>query len=809
MVKVYSRVFARVHLGVLALALGAVACSSGDQTQTNSGDTNPTSGSRTLLVSFPRTTTDAAIEQVLARHQGVLVTRGEFTGAALVRFPDDASAVRAAAQLRHEVLVTGVQQNGTCTGAGVGPSPLLDPALVRRQWNIPAMQLPALWWPFVHTAPSVTVAVLDTGIAYENFERYRLAPVLSGVRFAPGYDFVNDDGHANDDHQHGTHVASVLAAASQFRSVALGVRLMPVKVLDSANRGSELTLAEGIFYATLNGAKVINMSLAFPPGYIPGPVLNEAVDFAASRGVVLVAAAGNHAEDVVTYPAAFREVIAVGASKLHSGKHLSHHLWWNAEKHLDLADYSNHGARLDVIAPGGMVDEDLDGDGQPEAILGQSFELNQPDRFAYFSAAGTSQAAAEVSGLAAVLLDDNPQLDPYTLRAILGEGADLPGGSNLGPLDPTLGRGYVKFSHSVLNNLWQRVTHHKRSIFFANVAVTLHNGATGLRARATVEVVDQERRPAQRVRVSGSFVGGGIAPVAADTNNSGIVIFEVALPATTHITAFQVDAVSTRHGSRYGETVDRPRGFVRIGGGSLDLLSQFGRALLASGAGVGPSPLIVSYSPAGINDPTYRPTLNLLNWSWSLATVPIAVAADEVWYTQLFPDSTLRRAISHTFGVGPSPLRFTSASFPIALSTTLDDRMTFFLATYVSGDDANPLHDIQQLLGVGPSPLIPDIFNGGSSDRNESIVRVTSAFWASAMGVGPSPLFDPNLFKGLTVAEFQQIGAVTRSYAPFGLSEIARPVMELPEVLMAAGVTLTPPAATITGLGNGIFRVTP
>ena len=817
MAKVCSRGVARVGLGLIALlALAGGACSESETTRVPRDVA--TSGPRTLLVGFSKSTSTAKLQAAVGRHGGYLVQRSNALDVALVSFPDETSARAAATALTADRLITSVQENAACGGAGVGPSPLLDPALLRRQWNLPAMGLPPLGWAFLNTAPSVTVAVLDTGVAYEDYDVYRRAPVLAGVTFVPGYDFVNRDDHPNDDHQHGTHVASVIAAARAFRPVAPRVRLMAVKVLDDQNRGSELTLAEGIVYATQHGAKVINMSLAFPPGYIPGRVLNQAVDYAAAHGVVMVAAAGNHGGDVVTYPAAFREVIAVGASKLRSARDLEKRWWSNADRHLEPADYSNLGARIDVLAPGGMVDEDLDGDGQPEAILGQTFEPGHFDRFRYWSAAGTSQAAAEVSGLAALMLDDNPRLKPYDLRALLGETAELRGS---GPLDDQLGRGFVEASHALLGNLWERFSRRQRPIFFANVAVTLHDGPGGLKARATVEVLDAKQRPAAKVRVSGSFAGGGISAVEGETNNDGIVRFTVALPATTHITAFQVDAIATKRGSRYGETVDRPRGIIRIGAGSLDLLSQFGRHLMAQGQGVGPSPLLVSYAPSAVgNDPTYRQTLNLLNWSWSLATVPMTVAADEAWYASVFPDTFARRAITSQLGVGPSPLRFTSTSFPVALSTTLNDRLAFLLATYVSGNDADPLADLHAVLGVGASPLIPDLYNspdwfpggpggGNNDDKRDDFIRATDLMWANAMGVGPSPLFDPRLFPVLRPIEFVGLQTLVSSYVPFGLSDEARPVLELPEVLSAAGVTLVTSPASAVGLGSGFSLLPP
>ena len=201
MAKVCSRGVARVGLGLIALlALAGGACSESETTRVPRDVA--TSGPSTLLVGFAKSTATSKLQAAVARHGGYLVQRADALDVALVSFPDETSARAAATALTADRLITSVQENAACGGAGVGPSPLLDPQLLRRQWNLPAMGLPPLGWAFLNTAPRVTVAVLDTGVAYENYDVYRQAPVLAGVTFVPGYDFVNRDDHPNDDHQH-------------------------------------------------------------------------------------------------------------------------------------------------------------------------------------------------------------------------------------------------------------------------------------------------------------------------------------------------------------------------------------------------------------------------------------------------------------------------------------------------------------------------------------------------------------------------------------------------------------------------------
>ncbi|MEN0063888.1 MAG: S8 family serine peptidase [Myxococcota bacterium] len=238
------------------------------------------------------------------------------------------------------------------------------------------------------------VAVLDTGIAYEERGSYRKATGLAGVRFVAPADFIENDGHPNDDHQHGTHIASLIASEGAMPGVAPGVSLMPVKVLDEHNQGTEWSLVEGLHHAIDEGADVINMSLSFPLGYVPSPALREAIERAHLEGMVLVAAAGNDGAKDVTWPAASRLVVAVGASE-------SDDVSWFAH-----ASYTNRGPAVDVLAPGGSLDRDANQDGHPDGLLAETIDRNDPSSLGYWFYEGTSQSAALVSGAVVRLLAD-------------------------------------------------------------------------------------------------------------------------------------------------------------------------------------------------------------------------------------------------------------------------------------------------------------------------------------------------------------------------------------------------------------------
>src|SRR5262249_9672256 len=138
------------------------------------------------------------------------------------------------------------------------------------QWNLHMLDAERTW-AIQKGDSSVAVAIVDTGIAFEDFGPYRKSPDFGGTVFLPGRDFANGDSHANDDDSHGTHVASTVAEATNNRigvaGLAFSCALMPVKVLGANGEGSDFDIADGVDYAvtfTQNGqhpVKVINMSL--------------------------------------------------------------------------------------------------------------------------------------------------------------------------------------------------------------------------------------------------------------------------------------------------------------------------------------------------------------------------------------------------------------------------------------------------------------------------------------------------------------------------------------------------------------------
>lgn len=436
---------------------------------------------------------------------------------------------------------------------------------LNREWTIGRLQWSDACASYNSALKEVVVAVLDTGIAYEGYETksgtlYAQHTDFKNVNFVPGWDFVNNDAHPNDDHQHGTHIAGIIGSQGKIVGVAPGVKLMPVKVLGSDETGTEMQLVEGIYYAVDHGADILNMSLSFGRGFYPSASLQAAIDYAVASGVVMVASVGNSNYWGVTYPGAFQDVIAVGATRFT----ISEDGVWNDKR----ATYSDVGYRLDLMAPAGMVDSDLDLNGRPDGTLAPAFTLNQPTALTYVYYSGSSQAAAHVSGMAAWLLADGAS--PAQVRTILQTSAKSisSAGNNY---DYQVGAGLAQLDAA--RDLVHAGPLPATPQYYVNIIPSLHSLMGGVYANMRVEVVDGAGIPVTNVKVAGSWYGSRLSYSSVVPTNAQGVANVTSFPvwsSTGVVFGFVVDRLLLE-GKR---VVTAPKSYYSLSPASAELYSR-------------------------------------------------------------------------------------------------------------------------------------------------------------------------------------------------------------------------------------------
>ena len=317
-----------------------------------------------------------AAEISLDRHVYVSVPRG-MTAESLVE------------ALRANPAVEYAEPDGIGTGGATVPT---DPHFAS-QWHhlntvytsneLPADIRSTLAWDITQGSTGVVVAVLDTGLATNVGE-------FTG-RHVNGYDFAYGDSNPADDNDHGTAVASVLGANANNGSLIAGVdwncRIMPVKVLNSGNSGLYSWWADGIAWALTNGADVINLSAG---GSTADTTLSNAIMDAIAQGVVFVTITHNDGGGAIRFPGRMEACITVGATDTNDAR----------------ASFSNYGSATDLVAPGNNM-----------ALVSRSGTL-------LTGWWGTSFAAPQVSGAAALLRGLYPGLTHGQVHTLLTAGAD-------------------------------------------------------------------------------------------------------------------------------------------------------------------------------------------------------------------------------------------------------------------------------------------------------------------------------------------------------------------------------------------------
>jgi thermitase len=234
------------------------------------------------------------------------------------------------------------------------------------QWGMTKIQAPQAW-DITAGDPSIKIAILDTGVDQDHEDL--ASKIVDNKNFTTS-------STVDDRYGHGTHVAGIAAAATNngvgVAGVGYNCTIMNGKVLGDTGSGYYSWIASGIIWAADSGAKVISMSLGGTSG---SSTLESAVNYAWSKGVVVVAAAGNNGNTTPVYPAYYANCIAVAATDSSDTK----------------ADFSTYGSWVDVAAPGVEIFSTLPNHTNRIGILN------------YGSLSGTSMATPHVAGLAGLV----------------------------------------------------------------------------------------------------------------------------------------------------------------------------------------------------------------------------------------------------------------------------------------------------------------------------------------------------------------------------------------------------------------------
>jgi serine protease len=485
------------------------------------------------------------------------------------------------------------------------------------QWDMPMIQAPEAWNDTL--GAGVTIAIVDTGVAFENYGNFARDPELSHTTFVDPYDATKDDPHPNDENGHGTHVTGTLAQdwndGVGVAGLAPAAAIMPVKVCVPSGCPDDL-IAQGVRWAVDHGATVINISLG---GASLANVERNALQYAEDNGVVVVAAAGNAYAGIASlqYPARVDSVIAVGAVDF--AGHLTPYS--NYGKH-------EHGGGLYLVAPGGNTHADLNNDGNPDGILQSTYATTcdggTPDYTVFKDCylEGTSMATPHVTGVVALLLSKFPGLTPQEVRTVLACSA-----RDAGPPGPDdhYGAGIVQAATAILDADYDKIPD-------------------------CLEV----RPELQLTADSGSVEPGGEVTIPIHAATSGGMIGSYHVQATFDSPVVKAIGCTAQPGSAC--TISDAGSVVRITSGETPPMSgsfRIAEITMQAGNTTGGANVLLAASAGAADTFSVPPDVSLHNGLVTVEDVPHTIAGDVNCDGKVMPND-VTQALGYSLGVSPA-----------------------------------------------------------------------------------------------------------------------------------------------------------
>ena len=324
-----------------------------------------------------------------------------------------------------------------------------DAAVYPWQWHLRAIGAEKAWQAGRLGSPSVTVAVIDTGVSYEHPDLAGLVDLDRSVSFVPSDDAdveaIFPGRHpVTDLFYHGTHVAATISSNAHIAAgVTQNVTIMGVKVLSRWGEGTFSGVLEGVLWAADHGADIANLSigdtLSKPENGRYVAMINQAFNYAHRKGTLVIVAAGNESRDLDHDGASFNmycnapNVVCVSATGPASAEGIAGP-WSDVDA---FAPYSNHGrSAISVAAPGGTVAARVWAACSKTSLLVPFCQ----DSDEVLGIGGTSMAAPHVAGLAALIVEDIGHGKPSQVKARLQRTADDLGAQGA---DPLYGKGRI------------------------------------------------------------------------------------------------------------------------------------------------------------------------------------------------------------------------------------------------------------------------------------------------------------------------------------------------------------------------------